>query len=70
MRGEKHNFRKNGSEIFVMKGVDGASGLRWLEKIAVLAQWPSVSLCEPVQRRSEKLRNDLPVAGQASGRGS
>jgi hypothetical protein len=24
MRGEKHNFRKNGSEIFVMEGVDGA----------------------------------------------
>jgi hypothetical protein len=38
MRGEKHNFRKNGSEIFVMEGVDGADGLKWPAKIAVFAQ--------------------------------
>jgi hypothetical protein len=33
MRGEKHNFRKNGSEIFVMEEVDGEKRMKWLGEI-------------------------------------
>jgi hypothetical protein len=38
MRGEKHGFRKNGSEIFLSGGLDGVIGLKSLGKIAVLPQ--------------------------------
>jgi len=44
MRGEKHIFRKNGNEILVMEGVDGAKRIEMAEEnrsssAMVLAQW-------------------------------
>ena len=38
MRGEKHEFRKNGRGIFLRWGLDRVMGLRWLGKIGVLAR--------------------------------
>jgi hypothetical protein len=56
MRGEKHSFLKNGSEIFVTRDWTGGIGLKWLGKIAVLAIFVMEGLDEP--NWIEKARED------------